>query len=242
MQIDDNFGLAHSDMAMVHFVFDYDFPAADKEFKRTMEITPVHTYSYQQYSLFLSAMKRSDEAVAAAEQAQRLDPLSSEANQLLGMTLYFVHRYDRAIDELRNAIELDVGLWPAYEYLGWCYEAQDKFPEANAEFQKARKIAVTMPLPLAAIGRIYVLEGNKIGAHHILGQLNELSKHDYVSPYSTAIIYAALGEKAKAIELLEMGYEERSQFLPFLAVDPKFDNLRSDPRFQDLTRRVGIPQ
>ena len=242
MQIDDSFGLAHSDMALVHFEFDYDFAAADKEFKRTLELTPVHTYSYQQYSLFLSAMKRSNEAVAAAEQAQRLDPLSGEANQIFGMTLYFAHRYDRAINALRNAIELNPGLWVAYEYLGWCYEAQDKHLAAMAEFQKARKNTVTMALPLAAIGRIYALEGNKAEARDILRQLNELSRHDYVSPYLKAIIHAALGEKEKAIDLLEKGYEERSQFVPYLAVDPKFSNLSSDPRLQDLIRRVGIPQ
>jgi TolB-like protein/DNA-binding winged helix-turn-helix (wHTH) protein/tetratricopeptide (TPR) repeat protein len=242
MQIDDSFGLAHSDMAMVHFEFDYDFVAADKEFKRALEIRPVHTYSYQQYGLFLSAMNRSNEAVAAAEQAQGLDPLSSEANQALGMTLYFVRRYDRAIDGLRHAAELDPGLWVAYLYLGWCYEAQDKLPEAIAEFQKARKIAATMPLPLAAIGRIYALEGNKAEARDILRQLNELSQHDYVAPYPAALVYAALGQKDKAIDLLEKGYEERSQFVPFLAVNPKFDSLRSDPRFQNLMRRVGILQ
>ena len=242
LQLDDGFGLAHSDMAMVSFTYDYDFSAADKELKRAMEITPVHTYSYEQYGIFLAAMRRSNEAAAAAEQAQKLDPLSSEVNLFLGETLYFLHRYDRAINELRNAIELDRGVWITYVYLGWCYEAQDKLPQAIAEFQEARKIADSTALPPAAIARSYALQGNKAGAREILRQLKGVSEHNYVSPYATATIYAALGEKDKAIELLDEAYEERSRFVPFLAVDPKFDSLRSDPRFQDLIQRVGIPQ
>jgi TolB-like protein/DNA-binding winged helix-turn-helix (wHTH) protein/tetratricopeptide (TPR) repeat protein len=242
LQIDDGLGLAHSDMAMVSFTYDYDFPAADKELKRAMEIAPVHTYSYEQYGIFLAAMRRSNESAAAAEQAQRLDPLSSEVNLFLGETLYFLHRYDRAINELRNAIELDRAVWITYVYLGWCYEAQDKLPQAIAEFQKARKITDSTALPPAAIARSYALQGNKAGAREILRQLKGVSQHNYVSPYATAAIYAALGEKDKAIELLDEAYEERSRFVPFLAVDPKFDSLRSDPRFQDLIHRVGIPQ
>jgi tetratricopeptide (TPR) repeat protein len=129
-----------------------------------------------------------------------------------------------------------------YDLLGWCYEAKGDLTGAIAEFQKARAIEPVIADPLASLGRAYALQKRYPEARKVIDQLKELSIRNHVPPYNLAWIYAALGEKDQALAMLDKAYDERSWYIVLLAVDPKFENLRSDPRFADLVRRVGLPQ
>jgi eukaryotic-like serine/threonine-protein kinase len=243
VQIDDTFGDAHANLGYAYFFYDYDFPAAEKELKRAIELSPNDSFAHQMYSWFLAAVKRSDEAIAEGQQAQKVDPLSGEANMIFGQTLYYVHHYDQTIQQLGNTIELAPDLWISYDLLGWSYEVKGQLPEAIGEYQKARQVeGGTIKEPLASLGRAYALQGKKAEAEKVLGELKEFSNHDHVPPYYFAMIYAALGDKDQAMAALEKAYEERSWYVVLLAVDPKVDSLRSDPRFKQLVQRVGLSQ
>jgi Flp pilus assembly protein TadD len=159
---------------------------------------------------------------------------------LWGQSLYYAHRYDQAIEQLRNTIDLAPDLWPTHDLLGWVYEVKGQLPEAIVEYQKARQIAGTIAEPLSSLGRAYALEGKVAEARKVLVELNELSKDNWVPPYNFAVIYSALGDKDQAMASLEKAFEERSWYVTNLAVDPKVDNLRSDPRFQDLLHRMNL--
>ena len=192
------------------------------------------------FGWLLVARKRFDESIAEHERARSLDPFSGEANFLSGQSLYFARRYDQAIEQLRNTIDLAPDLWPTYDVLGWAYEVKGQLPEPIVEFQKARRIAGTIAEPLSSLGRAYALEGKVAEARKVLVELRELSKDNWVTPYNFAVIYSALGDKDQAMASLEKAFEERSWYVTDLAVDPKVDSLRSDPRFQDLLRRMNL--
>ena len=240
VELDDSFGDAHANVAYVHLFYDYDFQAAEKEFRRAIELSPNDAYAHSMFGWLLVATKRFDESIAEHERARSLDPFSGEANFLSGQSLYFAGRYDQAIEQLRNTIDLAPDLWPTYDTLGWAYEAKGQLPEAIGEFQKARQIAGTIAEPLSSLGRAYALQGEPAEARKVLVELSELSKDNWVSPYNFAVIYAALGDKDQATASLEKAFEARSWYVANLAVDPKVDNLRADPRFQDLLRRMNL--
>jgi serine/threonine protein kinase/tetratricopeptide (TPR) repeat protein len=240
VELDDAFGDAHANFAYVHFFYDYNFPAAEKEFRRAIELSPNDVYAHSMFGWLLVATKRFDESIAEHERARSLDPFSGEANFLSGQSLYFARRYDQAIEQLRNTIDLAPDLWPTYDVLGWAYEVKGQLPEAIVEFQKARQIAGTIAEPLSSLGRAYALEGDVAKARKVLVELSELSKDNWVTPYNFAVIYSALGDKDQAMASLEKAFEERSWYITELAVDPKVDYLRSDPRFQGLLRRMNL--
>ena len=240
VELDDSFGDAHANVAYVHLFYDYNFPAAEKEFRRAIELSPNDAYAHTMFGWLLVATKRFDESLAEHERARNLDPLSGEANVIWGQSLYFARRYDQAIEQLRNTIDLVPDLWLTYDELGWAYEVKGQLPEAIGESQKARQIAGTIAEPLSSLGRAYALKGEVSEARKVLVELTELSKNNWVSPYNFAVIYAALGDKDQAMASLEKAFEERSWYVTDLAVDPKVDNLRSDPRFADLLRRMNL--
>jgi eukaryotic-like serine/threonine-protein kinase len=240
VELDDSFADAHANLAYALFFYDYNVPAAEKEFRRAIELSPNDVYAHSMFGWLLAATKRFDESIAEHERASNLDPLSGEANMIWGQDLYFARRYDQAIEQLRSTIGLAPDLWPTYDLLGWVYQAKGQPSEAIGEFQKARQIAGTIAEPLSSLGRAYALEGKAAEARKVLVELNELSRDNWVTPYSFAVIYAALGDKDQAMASLEKAFEERSWYVTGLAVDPKVDNLRSDPRFQGLLRRTNL--
>jgi eukaryotic-like serine/threonine-protein kinase len=241
-QLDDTFGDAHANIAYAQFFYQYDFPAAEREFKRSIELDSNDSFAHQMYSWYLVSLRRTDEGIAEGQRAQSVDPLSSDSNFILGQSLYYAHRYDEAIVQLRNTLDLPPDVWVPHVLLGWCYEAKGDLTGAIAEFQKARAIEPTIAEPLACLGRGHALQKSYPEARKVLDQLKQLSNRNHVPPYNLAWIYAALGEKDQAFDMLEKAYEERSWYIVLLAVDPKLDTLRSDPRFANLVRRVGLPQ
>jgi tetratricopeptide (TPR) repeat protein len=185
-------------------------------------------------------MGQREESIAALKRAQALDPLSLEINAGVGVVFHHARQYDQAIEQHRKVIDMDPNFWFARAALGSVYISKGMYSEAIAEFQKARLIE-DHPRMLAGLGSAYALAGQRAEAQKALDELIELSKRGYIDPWGIAHVFAALGEKGQAFGWLEKAYQVRAPFLAGLKVLPAVDSLRSDPRFADLMRRVGLP-
>jgi tetratricopeptide (TPR) repeat protein len=162
-------------------------------------------------------------------------------NTFMGATLYYAGRYDEAIDQCRRTIEMDPNFAVAHWHLGLAYEQKQSFDAAIEEFQKAISLSGGSPLMRAALSHAYAMSHQTYKANKILDELNEFSMQQYVSPYEIAAIYVALGNNEQAFQLLEKAYTEHSFHFVNLNLSPHFKPVRSDPRFQDLIRRIGLP-
>ncbi len=233
---------AHVALAIESQWYEWDWAASEKEFKRAIELKPDSGDAHGYYSWFLPPMGRNDEAVAEAERALRIDPISTGLNGNLGSVFVFTHQWDKAIEQLRSAIDLDPGYWFDYCFLGRAYEQRGRLPEAIATFQRGLALEGNTEL-WSGLGHAYAASGNKAEAQKVLDHLKELSSHSYVAPYNVAVIYVGLGEKDEAFAWLNRAYEERSYTLAeYLTTDARLDTLHSDPRFAELVRRIGLPQ
>ena len=242
LEIDDTLTEVHASTGQVRQNNDCSWPESENELKRAIELKPNYSDAHRQYSFYLGVVRgRHSEGIAEAKQALQLDPLSLFANIALADAFLNARQYDGAIAQLRKTLELDQNFWATHEWFGEVYERRSQFPEAIAALQKARQLD-NNPLILGKLGRAYARSANRTEAQKLIGELTELSKQGYVSSTFVAEIYAGLGERDKAFEWLEKGYEERSTGMLFLKSDPLWDNLRTEPRFQDLLRRVGLPQ
>jgi serine/threonine-protein kinase len=243
LQLDDTLVEAHATLARVLFVYDWDWAGAEKEFKRAIELNPRYAPVHQWYGSFLSAIGQHQEADAEERRAQELDPLSLITNFEVALAFYFSRNYDQAIDQFKKTLELDPNFPPPHTYLPAAYEQQGRFEEAIVGFQRA--ITLTSggdkTLAMAGLGHVYAASGRKGEARNVLSELRTLSEHSYVPAHDVALVYAGLGERDKAFTWLETAYEEHSFNLSHLKVEPRFDPLRSDPRFADLLRRIGLP-
>jgi TolB-like protein/DNA-binding winged helix-turn-helix (wHTH) protein/tetratricopeptide (TPR) repeat protein len=242
LELDETLAEAHGSMGMVRLKFDWDWPAAEKEFKRAIELNPSFAQAHLWNSLYLEAMGRMDEAIAAAQRARELDPLSLRANVNLAAQFYTARRFDEAIKQIEKALDLDANFWAAHWRLGDCYAQKGMYREAIAALQTAVTLSKGNLAVLVSLGYTYAVSGKKAEAVKILNNLKALSEQRYVSPANVAAIYAGLGDKDQALEWLERAYEMRSRTVVWLNVWPHYDKLRSDPRFTDLLRRVGLPR
>jgi serine/threonine protein kinase/Tfp pilus assembly protein PilF len=243
LAIDESDAGAHLSMAIVTHWYDWNWAAAEKEFKRAIELSPNNSEAHTYYSWFLAAMGRNDQAIAEAKRAQQADPLSGFAAFNVGAALVFARRWDPAIEQLRRAIEIDPNFWFSHCFLGRAYEQKGKLPEAIVEFQRAVELERDNAETWSGLGHAYALSGNRAEAQKILDHLKEVSAHSWVAPYNMAVIHAGLGHKDQAFALLDQAYKDRSYYLPtYLATDARMDSLRSDPRFGELNRRVGLPE
>ncbi|HXO38329.1 MAG TPA: hypothetical protein VN872_06815 [Candidatus Acidoferrum sp.] len=244
LQLDDTLVEAHTSLARVLFVYDWDWPAAEKEFKRAIELNSRYAPAHQWYGGYLTATGRFREADAEKKRALELEPLSLVINFEVGLASYFSRNYNQAIDQFQKTLELDANFPPPHTFLAAAYEQKGMLKEATTAFQKA--ITVTQgparAQATAGLGYVYAVSGRKAEARKILAELQSLSEHRYVPATDTALIYAGLGEKDKAFARLDKAYEEHSFSLSNLKVEPRFDPLRSDPRFADLLRSIGFPQ
>jgi adenylate cyclase len=242
LALDDTLADAHLALAMSAHWYDWDWATAEPEYKRAIELNPNDPRPHAYYSWFLAPMGRYDEALAEAKRCQQLDPVSPETNAFLGSVLVFSRQYDQAIEQLRSGLELDQTYWYAHYFLGWAYEQKGKLPEAIAEFQRALELEKDNAENWANLGHAYGLSGKKAEALKIIEHLKELSASNYIAPYNVAAIHTGLGDKDQAFAWLDRAYGERSSMLAlYLTNDPRMDSLRSDPRFTELIRRVGLP-
>jgi len=239
LELDDKLAEAQTSLAYVKYQYDYDWQEAENEFKRAFELNPKYATAHQWYALQIAGMGRTDEAIREIKRAQELDPLSLIANVNAGWIYYFARQFDQAIEQDRKSLEMDPNFARGHWAISEPLEQEQRYDEAIAELQKARQLDET-PIMLALLGHVYAVSGKRTEARKIIDELNDLSKRMYVDPYFLAEIYVALGERDQALQALDSAYAQRSSWLVWLKVEPKFDQLRGDPRFKDLVRRVGL--
>jgi TolB-like protein/Flp pilus assembly protein TadD len=241
LSLDNTLAEAHASLAHISMNYYWDWATAEKEFKRSIELKPDYATAHQWYAIhYLTATGRLDEALQEMKKALELEPASLVMNTFMGATLYYAGRYDEAIDQCRRTIEMDPTFAVAHWHLGLAYEQKQVFDAAIEEFQRAISLSGGSPLMRAALGHAYAKAQKTYEANEVLGELNELSKQQYVSPYELAAIYAALGNDEEVFQSLEKAYTEHSFHFVNLNVSPQFQSVRSNPRFQDLVRRIGL--
>ena len=243
LAIDPKDADAHLALAIEAQWYEWNWPLAESEFKRAIELNPNDAEAHGYYSWFLAPMGRGPEALVEAKRGQQIAPLSSLGNFFVASVLVFTRQWDPAIAQLHGDIDLEPNFWFDHCFLGRAYEAKGRLPEAIAEFQNALALDKDNTEIWSGLGHAYALSGNKSEAQKVLSHFNELSTHNYVSPYSRAIVYAGLGEKDQVFAWLDRAYQERSYFLAvYLPTDSRLDSLHADPRFVDLKHRVGLPE
>jgi tetratricopeptide (TPR) repeat protein len=230
---------AHMELALIHFYADWDWAAADSEFRRALELSPSDAEAHRTYSFYLAALGRTDEAHAESLQAQQLDPLSIWTQITAGYVFYFNRKYDQAIQQCRRVLEWEPNSAGGYDCLGTSYLAKGLHEQAIAASQEASRLSDNDPTRLVGLGRAYALAGRKPEARIVLDQLSQFSSRTYVPPYFFATIYAALAQNDEAFTWLNEALRERDVYLAWLKVDSAVDSLRRDPRFQELLHHVG---
>jgi len=238
LDLDSALGEAHNSLAFCLDGFDWDFDSAGKEFRRAIELNPGYATAHHWYAWHLSLLGRYDEAIVEMRKAESLDPLSIIIDADLAELLVLSHSYDEAIRQSHKTIEMDPNFALAHNQLGQAYLQKQMHGEAIAELQKAVQLSEGSPTCMANLARAYAASGKRSEAAKLLSDLKRRSNPGYSHASEIAVIYAALGDKDQAMTWLDKGYEER--FNPGVLLRPGFDPLRSDPRFQDLVRRIGL--
>ena len=243
LQIDDSLAEAHAVLATAIFSYDHDSKAAEAEYKRALDLNPGSAQVHYWYGYwFLTLSGRYPEAISEMQRAQALDPLSLLINTHLAATLAWAGHYDQAEQQYLRTLELDPHFAWAHEQLGWLYQQKGMYEAALTETQKATADSNETPQIMSQLARAYALAGKRAEALKVMAELNRLSQQGvYVSSYDMATVYVALGDNQRSFAELERAFEEHAG-LNALRVDPRFEELRSDSRFQDLLRRMNFPQ
>ena len=239
LELDEGLAEAHWALAQIKR-HTWDWAAAEREYKRAIELKSNFARAYLSYANHLSLTGRHDQAIAEIKRARELDPLSTAVNTHVGYRLFFARRYDEAIEALKQTLELTKTYPLTHIVLGYVYAEKGMYKEAIAAYQEAINLGGDNPGTQIYLGVAYAKAGDRERAREIARRLQ--TSKSYVSPGELAILYVALDEREKAFKSLEKAYAEHDLQLQYLAVDPAFDSLRRDPRFQDLVRRVGLPQ
>jgi tetratricopeptide (TPR) repeat protein len=241
LELDDKLAEPHASLAWAKAVYDWDWSGAQREFERALDLNPNYASAHQWYATYYNAMGRPDDNIRELKRALELDPLSLSINNALGYTLLCQHQYDGAIEQERKTLDMDPNLVRAHIVLGWAYLEQGRYADAITEAQKAPSEVGSPNGRFLLLSRAYRKSG-KIGkARRLAEERKDLSKRRHVSAYEMANDYIGLDDKERAFEWLEKAYQERSLRPDIMRVDPCFDDLRPDPRFQALLRRVGLP-
>ena len=239
IEIDDRLAAGHAQVGFIAF-WDWDWATSEKELKRALELDPDSADTHLYYGHLLSNTGRHAEALTEVKSAKELDPLSMRINILEGQFLMSAGQIDEAVSSLQKTLELDQSFWFAHASASSVYIEKGMFVEAAAEARKAKELSGASTIPDAFLGYALAKLGKKAEAESVLEELLKLSKERYIPPYHIALVYNGLGMRDETIAWLERAYNERDPKMVFLKVEPKWKNLRDDPRFIDLLRRVGF--
>jgi TolB-like protein/DNA-binding winged helix-turn-helix (wHTH) protein/tetratricopeptide (TPR) repeat protein len=220
--------------------YEWDWRGAERAYQQSLEINPNNVEAHHFYTSYLARMGRLSEALAAGRRAETLDPLSLVVKTNVARVLYYARQYHKALEEVRQTLELEPNFFLAHLLLGYIYYAQGMYQEAHEAYQKAITLVGRQPVVLMLLGALYPQLGKPDEARKILEELQALSHQRYVRPSYIAMIHVSLGEHEQAFAWLEKAYAERDSYLPLINVDPFFDPLRPDPRFHDLLRRMRL--
>src|SRR5215467_8410369 len=241
LRLDDSLPEAHRALADILFNYDWDWPAAEIEYKRAINLNPNYAEAYHQYAWPLAMSGRTSEALSELKHSQQLDPLSLFIATDMNVPFYVARQYDLSIDQSRKVIDMEPNFFLAHYTLAIALAQKHDYTTAISEFQKARSLS-DVPWNYAGLGYIYAASGQRQEALQVIADLKAKAKQRYISSYAIATVYAGLVDRDKAFEWLEKAYDERSPGLTWLKVEPMLDSIRSDPRYADLLRRMGLPQ
>jgi tetratricopeptide (TPR) repeat protein len=242
LEIDDSLAHAHAALGRVHLYYDWDWSRAEHELRRAIELNPNYAWVYLNWSDLLMVLGRDEEAIAEARRLVELDPLWAGAYMKLGQLLCYTRDYDRALEQIQRSLELDSNFIWTNAFLPQVYAWKGRYDEGLAACEKLASLLEGKPCSTALRSLILAMAGRSDEAKAILTELKKRPKLDAVALMGIADAYSVLGEKDEAFAFLEGAYQERAGWLIFLGIRPTFDNIRSDPRFADLLRRIGLPQ
>jgi len=242
LELDPNLAEAHASLGFDRMYYDWDFPAAEKEYRRAIELNPSYGVAHQWYAYLLTAMERpAAEAQREIAVAKKLDPLSVPIYTDQAYMLYYYGESEEALKAVRAALEMNPKFPLGYFWLGRIYTSQERYAEAEAALKKIGPLRTWTPA-MAALGYLYAKSGRRKEAEELLGEFGDLVRRGrYASSYAIAVIYAGLGDVDEAFRRLDEAYRERSHWLVWLKRDPRWDDVRADPRFVQLVRKIGLP-
>jgi TolB-like protein/Tfp pilus assembly protein PilF len=240
LAIDDGLGDAHSTLALIKFVADFDWDGAERAFHRALELNPGSAESYDAFGLMLAALERHDEAIAMRRRAQELDPLAPIVLSDLVTTLLRAGRYDEALREARRLLDIEPDIPLAHSTLGWAHMMRREYDAGLAELTRATELASGSTMFLAQLGQAHALAGRTKEARRILRRLEEMARERYVPPYHLAYVYAGLDEQDRAMDCLERAFDERAGGIYGVKGSFLFANLRSHPRFRALLAKLRL--
>lgn len=230
---------AHNSLAHIN-LHEWKWEIAEKGFQKAIELDPAYVLAHHWYALCLTAIGKSNEAVNEMKKARELDPLSTRVNADLGMAYLAAKRYDEAIEQEKNTMELNPKAAGAYWIRGMAYQQKKMFGEAIKDYRQALELSPEDQNYLAALGHVYASSGNNSAARNILDTLFVLNKKEHVSPFFFALVFAGLNDKEMALEWLEKSYEEKSGSVRYLKMEPRLQNLRNEPRYAALMKKIGL--
>lgn len=239
LELDDSLAEAHNSLALIKMYFDWDYAGAEAEFKRAINLNPGSAAVHMWYGWFLGFMKRFDESLRELGRARELDPLSPPNNNGIGVVLFWSGQTTRAIEQFHDVLELNPNYPVTISFLAEAYAQQGDMASAIATIEKIPPTSAD-PQALSVMGYLYAKSGAREKAIEILDQFTERSSREYVPALNFAQIYAGLGDRDHALASLDKACDERAIWIPFIKVDPKFDLLRSEPRFKELLRKAGF--
>jgi TolB-like protein/DNA-binding winged helix-turn-helix (wHTH) protein/Tfp pilus assembly protein PilF len=241
LELDDNLSDGHAALAYVSATYDWNWEVAEREYQRALELNPNNATAHQWYSTLLCFLGRWDQSIAEAKAAQSLDPLSPIVQEMVAYPYYYSHRYDDAMALSKKVLAAHPDFAISHLRLGREYAAKGMYAEAAAQFQRfSELIGGGSTLALASVADVRARSGNRKAAERLLSQLSAVARKKQVPAYQFAIIYSGLGNADETLKWLDRAYEERNSFLLYIRYEPLFDRVRTDPRFLELERRIGI--
>jgi serine/threonine protein kinase/tetratricopeptide (TPR) repeat protein len=242
LEIDDGLAEAHVSLGYASFTYDWNWPAAGRHFRQALALNSAYLRSHAFYPLYLSSLGRFDEALATAKRALDLDPVSPAGSHVLAVQLYLSRQFDQAIQQCHWTLEMDGNYGVAYAVLGQAHACEGLYREALPDLNKYSALSRGDAASLALLGYAHARLGERNEALHMIEELRALEKRNFVPAFSFALVYAGLEDKDQAFTWLEKSCDERFNRLAYVKVEALWDPLRSDPRFADLLRRIGLPQ
>jgi len=240
LQLDASLADAHHALAYCKLTHEWNWTEAEQELKTALELNPNYSFAHGTYGTVLQSRGLFEAALEERKLARKFDPLSPMTVANVGYPLYYARRFDDAIDAYRESLKLDPDFSWTHLWIGQAYVQKHMYKEALAEITEAVRLSNGDIRMRATLGHAYAVSGNRKEAEKVLAELQSLSKERYVSPYFIAVIYVGLAEDDQALAWLEKAYGERHPYLLLMKVEPVFDRLRTNARFIDLQKRVGL--
>jgi serine/threonine-protein kinase len=240
LRMDDSLAEAHTALAYVKHRYEWDWTGAENEFKRAIELDPNYAPAHQWYASFLVAMGRTGNAISEAKRSQELDQFSLIVNSHLAYILYLSGRYDEALAECRKIIAIDPNFFAGLRYAGLVYEQMRRYDEAIIALERASDLSRGSQIIIGALAHAHAMAGHKDEARRLLNELVTVAPPRRPSSYEVALVHAGLGQKEEAFVWLGKAFTEKNEYLNYLLVDPRFENLHRDPRFNELVRQIGL--